>query len=244
MIIIPTHKLVLLLPWKTASQTLRARLRHLDRSPYPDFFYFNRHLNRVVHQHLTLADFQALPESRRGYRLAVFVRNPYDRVVSGFRQLLRDVTTQPQLPFPQPWIRDLVTQQLADNFAMLCKAQFSVDAWFLQLPAFQVLEAGRDTSLPLHPAHYWTHAQGRQIVDFVGRVERFEEDFAALCREFGIAGAGRQDANRSADSGAARDAHGYAYASQLHPQTVARINALFDADFELFGYDRLLGTIA
>lgn len=243
MIVSPKHKLVMLLPWKTASQTLRARLKHVDQSPYPEFFHFNRHLNRVVHQHLTLADFLLLPESRQDYRLAVFVRNPYDRVVSGFRQLLHDIMTQPQRPFPQPWIRDLVAQQLADNFALVCKAQFQVDAWFLHLPAYQVLEAGRDTNLPLHPAHYWTHAGARQVADFVGRVERFEEDFMALCRIFGIEGAGTQDVNRSRDPDGVPDAHGYAYAGGLHPRTIARINDLFRADFELFGYKRLPGPI-
>jgi hypothetical protein len=239
MIVCPEHRLVLLLPWKTASQTLRARLRHLDRSPYPDFFHFNPRLKRVVHQHLTLADFLMLPESRLGYRLAVFVRNPYDRVVSGFRQVLRDVMSQPQRRFPALWIRDLVTQQLGDNFALLSKAQFQVDPWFLQLPAHEILEAGRDTSLPLHPAHYWTHADGRLVADFVGRVEHFERDFAALCRGAGIEDPGVESVNASEDASAVADADGYRHAGGLHPRTIARINELFRADFELLGYRKL-----
>lgn len=239
MIISPQHKLVMLLPWKSASQTLRARLEPINRSPYPEFFHFNTHLKRVVHQHLTLADFQGLPESRQGYRLAVFVRNPYDRVVSGFRQLLSDVANHPQRQFAAPWIRDLVTQQLADNFALACKAQFDINAWFLQLPAYCLLEAGRDTSLPLHPAHYWTHSPQGAAVDFIGRVEHFEPDFDILCRDFGIDKAGRQNANQSAEASTVPNAQGYRYVSRLHPRTIARINDLFAADFELFGYEKI-----
>ena len=238
MIYSPRHKLVILLPWKTGSQTLRARLQHINQSPYPEFFHFNPHLNRVVHQHLTLADFMALPEAREGCRLAVFVRNPYDRVVSGWRQLLKDVAWQPSAKFEQPWIRELVAQQLADNFAMLCKTQFALDPWFQQLPSYQILEAGRDTSLPLHPAHYHTHLGVRQIASFIGRVERFEEDFATLCQAAGIEDAGRQTGNRSEEQGTP-DANGYRYASALQPHTIARIEELFADDFALFGYPLL-----
>jgi hypothetical protein len=238
MIYCPSHKLVILLPWKCASQTLRARLQAINRSPYPEFFHFNPLLCRVVHQHLTLADFTALPESREGLRLAVFVRNPYDRVVSGWRQLLEDVGRQPRRQFEQPWIRDLVTQQLADNFALLCKAQFTMERWFLNLPSYQILETGRDTSLPLHPAHYYTHLGGRPVASFIGRVERFETDFAALCRMAGIDQPGVQTVNQSPDGGVP-DQHGYRYAHWLHPQTIARIEELFAEDFERFGYPLL-----
>ena len=228
------------MPWKTASQSLRARLSHIDESPYPKFFYFNSHLNRVVHQHLTLADFLAIPESRQGHRLAVFVRNPYDRVFSGFKQLLRDVASQPAwLNFPNPWIRDLVTQQLADNFSLLCKAQFNVNKWFQQLPKYQLVEAGRDSSLPLYPAHYWTHVQNRQVADFIGRVEHFENDFEVLCQLFGIENAGNQTLNQSGDVNAELDVQGYRYIHRLQPQTITRINEVFSDDFDLLGYKKI-----
>jgi hypothetical protein len=237
MIVSHKHKLVMLLPWKTASQTLRARLKHVDQSPYSEFFEFNPCLNRIVNQHLTLADFLALPESRMDYRLAVFVRNPYDRVFSGFRQLFYDLNNQPLRQFPAPWIRDLVTRQLGDNFAMLCKAQFDINSWFMQLPAYYLLACGRDTSLQLHPAHYWTHWNGRKIADFVGRVEHFETDFDRLCREFGIESLVRENANHTEGKNIVPDERGYRYANRLRPGTIARINELFGADFDLFGYE-------
>jgi hypothetical protein len=240
MIIIPDNKLVLLLPWKTGSQTLRTRLHPFNRSLYPEFFHFNPHLNRVVHQHLILADFAVLPESREQPALAVFVRNPYDRVYSGFQQLIRDVAQQPHWAFPTLWIKDLVVEQLTCHHAALSQARFDINTWFDALPVHAVMEAGRDTSLPLHPAHYWTHMNGRGAAQFVGRVEQFERDFAALCQRFGIEGAGAQSANRSGGSDGAIDARGYRYADRLSPRTIAKINALFAADFDLFGYEKIV----
>ena len=40
---------------------------------------------------------------RLGYRIAAFVRNPYDRVYSEFMQILREVHKQPPSEFPSPW---------------------------------------------------------------------------------------------------------------------------------------------
>jgi len=101
MIISHNKKFVMLEPWKTASQTMRARLHEHSEceSRYPGFFYFNPYLNRVVHQHITRAEFDCLPEAKLGYLTAAFVRNPYDRVNSGFRQLQKDIQEQPSALF-------------------------------------------------------------------------------------------------------------------------------------------------
>ena len=129
MIISHKKEFVMLAPWKTASQTMHARLREYNESRYPRFFYFNRYLNRVVHQHITRAEFDCLPEAKLGYLTAAFVRNPYDRAYSGFRQLQEDIQEQPCRSFPEQWIRDLVRKQLAENYSQLRDAGFQFDAW-------------------------------------------------------------------------------------------------------------------
>ncbi len=35
------------------------------------------------------------------------------------------------------------------------------------------------------------------------------------------------------------DARGYRYAARLHPRTIAKVNELFSADFDLFGYEKI-----
>ena len=236
MILIPERKLVILLPWKAASQTLRARLAPLNKSPHGPFFRFDRHLGCVVHQHLTLGQFLALPESRQGHRLAVFVRNPYDRVFSGFLQLQRDIRQQPSAAFPAPWIRQLVLHQLTGHQRSLTMAGNNLDSWFRELPVAKVLCAGQDSNLPLHPCHYWTHSGGQLVADFIGRVENFEQDFAQLCQQFDVAAGGDATLNVTPGMPRQSDEDGYRYAARLAPDTIRKVNILFRGDFQLFGY--------
>ncbi len=240
MIISHRHRFVILAPWKAATQTTRARLGVYCESPYDVFYELNPVLKRVVHQHMTYADFCALPESRLGLRTAAFVRNPYDRVYSGFRQLQKDIKQQPMSDFPSPAVRRLVMDQLSENFAQLCRAGFQFDAWLELIEDHQIFEAGRNTSFPLHPAHYWTHHSGAQAVDFIGRVENFEADFARLCDQFGIVAETHVNANvDTPDAEMAGDEYGYRYLDRMSDRARQRINDLFREDFELFGYRRV-----
>ncbi|MBR7801557.1 sulfotransferase family 2 domain-containing protein [Undibacterium fentianense] len=238
MIISHQHRLVILFPWKTASQTIRFRLKHLDQSPYPKSYHFNPYLQRVVHQHITLADFSLLPEAQLGYRLAVFVRNPYDRVYSGFQQILRDALSQPKWQLPASWIHQLVTQQLADNFEEICRSSFDINRWFAQLPLHKILELGRNSSLYLHPCSYWTHRVDQLVVDFVGKVESFEEDFARLCELYGLEPASTVSVNQTPASELPKvqAIHGFRYAKLFEPQNIEKINAVFKSDFVHFNY--------
>jgi hypothetical protein len=231
----------MLLPWKTASQTIALRLRQYNESPYSRFFYFNPHLNRVVHQHITCADFVCLPESKLGYPVASFVRNPYDRVYSGFRQLQKDLQEQPYRKYPESWIRNHVMKQLAENFSQLCQAQFNFDEWLGLVADEQIYEIGRNTNFPLHPAHYWTHVGGRQFVSFIGRVENFESDFRKFLACVKIDQTEPATANVvDLEGGSARNAFGYRYVDRMSLPSIEKINRLFDMDFKLFQYGQIL----
>ena len=241
MVISHAKRFGMFLPWKTASQTLALRLRPYDESPYSKFFEFNPHLNRVIHQHLTCADFAALPESRLGYFTGSFVRNPYDRAYSGFGELQRAVRWQPNLKFPSDWVRELVMTQLAETDMQLRRADYQFDAWIALLDEAQIYEAGRNTGFPLHPAHYWTHVAGRQCVDVVGRVERFEPDFASFCAHVGIE-AGAENSNVvDLEAGSRTNPFGYRYVDRMNAASLTKINRLFAKDFELFGYRTVTG---
>jgi hypothetical protein len=223
----------MLAPWKTASQTLRASLAEYNQSPYDPFFHFNPLLGRTVHQHVTLGDLQSMPEGQLGYRICAFVRNPYDRAYSGFLQLQRDFRDQPRSNFEPAWVGDLVRAQIGENMSRIIAAGFDFDKWISILPEYEVFDSGRNTNMPLHPAHYWTHAEGR-TADFVGRVETFEADFAAFCKLIGIETPPIELRNVSdgtfAEIGESR------YAGKMSRRSLDRINTLFARDFELFGY--------
>jgi hypothetical protein len=240
MILSHTRRFVLLAPWKTASSTVNRRLQCYNENPYSGFFDYNPYLQRVVHQHMTYADFAALPESRQGYFCASFVRNPYDRVYSGFLQLQRDIQQQPSVSFPNAWIKALVMRQLADIFAQLAAGEFDFDKWFALVEEHQIYEAGRNTSFPLHPAHYWTGLNRQQNVDFVGKVERFERDFDTFCHRVGVDPAERVNDNVSESLPDPLGPAQYRYVDRMSPASISKVNALFEADFDLFGYEKRL----
>lgn len=239
MIVSHSKKFVLLSPWKTASQTTRARLAVFQESPYDDFFHFNPCLNRVVHQHLVCADFRCLPEAGRGYRTASFIRNPYDRAYSGFLQVQRDVENHPLRSYPAPWIKELVVRQIEENRQQLKKARYDFDAWIGLLREDQVRNVGRNSSLPLHPACYWTHLGREPFVDFVGRVERFEEDFQRLVSWLGLETDRITTDNCNESHFDGLGPHGFRHVQRMNRRSIDKINALFSDDFDLFGYPRL-----
>jgi hypothetical protein len=240
MIISHKKRFVMFLPWKTASQTIALRLQPYNESPYDRFFYFNRHLNRVVHQHISCADFVCLPESKFGYFAASFVRNPYDRAFSGFRQLQKDIQEQPNAKYPETWIRDLVNKQLAENLAKLREANFQFDEWLALIDESQVYEVGRNSNFPLHPSHYWTHIAGQQFVEFIGRVENFEAYFNAFCSRAGIASTEAVNYNIfDLQGSSANNSSGYRYVDRMNAASIDKINVLFSEDFKLFGYETI-----
>jgi hypothetical protein len=71
------------------------------------------------------------------------------------------------------------TGQLAENFSQLCQAGFEFNKWISLLREEQIYEIGCNSNFPLHPAHYWTHISDEKKVNFIGKVENFENDFYA-----------------------------------------------------------------
>ncbi len=236
MIISHQRRFVMLAPWKTASSTAHHRLRPYNESPYSRFYHYNPYLQRVVHQHLTYAEYQCLPESRLGYYTGAFVRNPYDRVYSGFLQLQRDLEAQPGSDFPAPWIRSLVLRQLAENRAQLAAAAFEFDGWWRLVEEHQIYDIGRNSSFPLHPAFFWTGLGGRRNVDFVGRVESFEQDFASFCAQAGLDPPEAASVNVTGAPPATGEDAAPRHLGRMSAYSISKINALFANAFELFGY--------
>lgn len=241
MIISYQKKFAVFLPWKTASQTLVHRLAQYDESPYNKLYYFNSYLNRVVHQHITCAEFVCLPESKLGFFTASFVRNPYDRVYSGFRQIQKAVQNQPKFSYPEPWIRNLVMKQLAEIDAQLFASQYKFDNWLELISDEQIYEVGRNTSFPIHPSHYWTHIAQKKVVDFIGYVENFEADFQKLLSHIDVQPVKLVNANVvDLEGNTTNNPFGYRYIDRMNASSIQKINRLFEQDFNLFGYKQIM----
>ena len=219
---------------------MHLRLESYHQSPYSRFYDYNPFLQRVVHQHMTYAEFAMLPESKNNYFTGAFVRNPYDRVYSGFLQLQKDIEEQPKASFPKAWIRELVMRQLADNLAQLSAGEFEFNKWFGLVEEYQIYEVGRNSSFPLHPAHYWTSIDRSHKVDFIGKVEQFELDFAEFCGHVRVKPGPRINANVSNQESEFSPASSSRYIHLMNTASISKINTIFNDDFELFGYEKQL----
>ena len=101
----------------------------------------------------------------------------------------------------------------------------------------QIYETGNNSNFPLHPAHYWTHIATEKKVDFIGKVENFEEDFVRLCAVLALEDVTECNSNVSAPVHRKRNPQGYQYTHLMSASSIDKINYLFRDDFLLLGYD-------
>lgn len=131
-----------------------------------------------------------------------FVRNPWDRAVSQYvyrRKTQQDSLAEQELPF-EAWVRRVFGEQ---------------DARYRSNPV-----------LFLPQADWVTDAHGDLMVDFVGRFERFEDDFQHVCSQLGI------DETLPHTNKSSRGD----YRSYYTAETAAIVGRYFADDVARFGY--------
>ncbi|GEQ96458.1 hypothetical protein JCM17844_00950 [Iodidimonas gelatinilytica] len=106
------------------------------------------------------------PEFSNRFKFAI-VRNPYGRAVSSWRYLTRNWTFT--------WPRQVISHYRFDHFLE-------------RLPEFWE-KIGKERHVATHTAPIWpdiTDENGALLLDFVGRIENFEEDYLKICEHIGI----------------------------------------------------------
>lgn len=150
------------------------------------------------------------------------VRHPYSRAVSLYtfvQRTLRSAGYRRHLPLP--WLRRAKFWQWPATRAFLASRDF---AGFIRHPELLEHERG------MRPQTDWlTDDDGRLIVDFVGKVEQMETDFAAIAARIGL---DQADVGRHNISSRAR------WADVISREEDYRyLCELFRKDFDLLGYD-------
>lgn len=169
-------------------------------------FYPLRSPLTVAHQHLPACLLREFvdPQVWNTYHKFALVRNPWDYVVSMYhylRQALPD--KQGFLHRDHPDLAYLVRQ--CDEFK----------DWVKLVPMLE-------TDL----ASYFTDSQGNDLVDFVGRYESVEDDFAQLCARVGI----------KAQLPRLNTSSRRAYRDYYTAETKATVARYFSRDIERFDY--------
>lgn len=199
---------------KCASATVRQSLKDLTDIGYP-----------VTHypQHLTLnqfldTEFSGLFEMDDYFRFT-FVRNPYDRLFSGYMQ---DRFAATQYPVWQV-AKESIFKRIGDDFNRY------MTEYVRRANLFDDWEW-----ICFCPMHAFVYLDGECMLDFVGRAESIENGLAVLSERFGLKIAKADDVNVNAPYGA-----GLKYLSRYDRATIEIVNELYYEDFKLFGYDML-----
>jgi len=146
----------------------------------------------------------------RSYFKFAFVRNPWDRLVSWWRMIERNAATGRPMNGFQRFV--LSRADSFEEFLTHCDAEYpdhDGSKWIFR-----------------NQVDYISDADGI-IVDFVGRFERLQADFAVVCSRLGVPTAAMPHLNRS----------GHRHYSEYYSQaTSALVAARFARDIAAFGY--------
>lgn len=189
---------------KTGGTSLRTCLKALipDLEEYRGYQYHAR-LSDALRQNPRLRHHE--------YHTAAFVRNPWDRLVS--------------------WYVEMVTNTNAGGGGNLIRQGVLSRARsfeeFIKYCPDLVSRAGR-RPFSLNQIDYLTNANGDVAVDFVGRFENFEEDAATLIRSLDLPDVRIPHLNRSQHDG---------YRAYYTEKTREIVRARFRRDIEEFGYE-------
>lgn len=223
MIISDTKKFIVFQPWKCASTTLYLRLRQYDNKRYSQGIYYNEILKKDSHKHILLEDFFKLPESSLDYSRICFVRNPYDRMYAGYLQLKLQIEQNgmPQFEGKQ-YVESGFSSYLSDYVLPTYEKTGEVWGGFL---------------------HEYVYFKNQKQIDFVGYVERFENDFKKIFNQFRVTydlhtGNVKNKPTQQCNPHKMEIAD-YKYYKKYTSDELEIVNSVFAKDFELFDYSRL-----
>ena len=209
MVISDSHRFVFIHIQKTGGTSLsRVLVESLDAEHYGG-----------TESHTRLSRAHAVYPRTRTYRAAAFVRNPWDRLVSWYAEILQNGRRV-------PWWERLWNKQYNVLRHQVLAHTDSFESFLRLGPAFR-------SRLGYHPfrtnqVDWLTNGDGRMAVDFVGRFEHFEHDARDLCAMFGVELSSVPHLNASTRRN---------YRDYYTPQTRDLVARRFKRDVEAFGYD-------
>jgi len=205
------HRFAYFVVPKCASATLRQSLAPFADIGWPVTNY---------QQHMTLADFARtdLAAKVEGYFRFTFVRNPYDRLYSGYLQDRHAGENYGRWIKAKKPIFDVIGDDFPRYFREYVQKADIVSDW---------------RWICFCPMSEFAYADGRNVLDFVGHAETLETDLSALGERLGLQIAKAPDENVRRGHCTVRPK----YLPHYDRETIAAVNRLYADDFTRFGYD-------
>lgn len=212
MIISHRHKYLYFVIPKCASSTIRHSIRDYTDVGYPVTDY---------PQHVPLRQFIAseYAELLGRYFAFTFVRNPYDRLYSGFLQDMKAGGAFPKwIPVKKP-----IFDAIGTDF----------NRYMLEYVRFADISTAWEW-ICFCPMHEFVHLDGMCRLDWIGRAENVAGGLATLSEHLNV------PIRKSDNSNVNTEYRGQLkYLGMYERATVELVNELYHDDFRLFGYDLL-----
>lgn len=227
--VLPRHRLIYVSVPKCASTTIKMTLSGLvGRKPgSTDETHKRRHSGLQAPRHVGLSEFYRLASDPATLRFT-FVRNPYDRLVSAWADKFRDKPLVAGDPFIN---RYLAARRTFDASLPAGPGRTMSFAEFVGLAAVTA-----DCRFDPH----W-HLQSEILdmpglaLDFIGKVEAFDADFARVLDHAGVARALRQP-----EPAAYNATRHQAWQSYYTPALADQVYRAYERDFDRCGYARTI----
>lgn len=163
--------------------------------------------------------------ARRFFKI-MFVRHPFDRLVSAFRSKAETPRETASYFYENFWDRVMMTLRGSDNVNQTSRLTFPEFVWYLA----HTLERNYDP----HWAPYWSRCDPCIVdYDFIGKMETADHDFSYAFEKVGLNETSHwwQNAKPHPRSLTLK------YFSQLTDEEVLTLYRIYKLDFLLFGYD-------
>lgn len=217
MLISDKKKIIFIHNPKAAGSSIRKALEQFDDR---DNFYWdhedNSVLGRVIDKaHIPLQDFTCFDDAALLHKYLVFgfVRNPYDRVFSAFRERVR----QWQLP-DETDFNTFIQRELNE-----CNIRYD---W---------------NYIHFCPQYFFFYLNGKCRADFIGRFERLQRDFIQAVNLFNLqehSDLELVNPSETNDSKPLNPVEEPIYIDRYDSKSLAIVNKLYDRDFVYFHYDK------
>ncbi|MGJ8653718.1 MAG: sulfotransferase family 2 domain-containing protein [Opitutaceae bacterium] len=241
MLISDSHKLILLLPQKCASETLQFRLNDIhDVTEFGKGMTYDPNTKKYYSKHIVLRKARKLEayKKRPKHFKACFVRHPYSRAYSWFN-----------------WIVSITQTRIDNGFENRCLEniqrgveveinQRKINRFKKDIQLIEDTEADFNTFIAqnpnrFRPASAFTHHRNKQLVHFIGRVESFEYDYSKLCQAIGFTDSPTDSKKRTPLNEVDRAHSDVLYLNHYNEKSIHLINKAFSDDFKLLGYDQV-----
>lgn len=234
MIVSDDKKFIMFCPPKVGSSTLTSRLQEYDSRD--NFFYqprWNEELFKIEElKHITYLEFLNYKDSEllKNYFKFCFVRNPYDRVYSGFLMRCHHVKNvkHPRLDENKEYLNKLNHYLQKNEYSFNKSLKLLIDI----------------EDMGFIPLNRYTHFNSKLAIDYIGYNEKFEEDFKEVCTLLNISNTPLTNRIIRTDPKPSSNPHemnmsDYKYLEYYQRSTIEFVNDYYNEDFEYFGYKKM-----